>query len=197
MLRASDFPPNRKNQTAQAFRKFRDERRPPAARADPRVGAHDDGARVPRPSPQRSGLRRNGSRTPSCCRSLVSIMQLLRLDLLGSAVRSAHVANGKATAPERQMARATARRSPCAGDASATPTGPASGDSSIEAGSRRTERRPANEDDAAAVRHPRRERQLRRQHPRRRARTAARPPCHAEQERAEAPRGVARRLRLG
>ena len=24
MLRASDFPPNRKNQTAQAFRKFRD-----------------------------------------------------------------------------------------------------------------------------------------------------------------------------
>ncbi len=24
MLRASDFPPNKKNQTAQAFRKFRD-----------------------------------------------------------------------------------------------------------------------------------------------------------------------------
>ena len=58
MLRASDFPPNKKNQTAQAFRKFREGGGRSAAGADPRLGAHDDGARVPRPASARSGLCR-------------------------------------------------------------------------------------------------------------------------------------------
>ena len=49
MLRASDFPPNNKNQTAQAFRKFRETGGRSDHGADPGVGAHDDGARIPRP----------------------------------------------------------------------------------------------------------------------------------------------------
>ena len=85
MLRASDFPPNKKNQTAQAFRKFR-----------------DGGGRqllVPIPEWERmmtvrefhahhrgdAGLTQwlEGSKLLS---SLISIIHLLRLDLLGRPV---------------------------------------------------------------------------------------------------------------
>jgi len=85
MLRASDFPPNKKNQTAQAFRKFR-----------------DGGGRqllVPIPEWERmmtvreftahhrgdAGMTQwlEGSKPLS---SLISIIHLLRLDLLGRAV---------------------------------------------------------------------------------------------------------------
>ena len=69
MLRASDFPPNKKNQTAQAFRKFRDGGGRSASRADPRLGAHDDGARVPRPASPRPRLCRTGSKARSRCRA--------------------------------------------------------------------------------------------------------------------------------
>jgi hypothetical protein len=85
MLRASDFPPNRKNQTAQAFRKFR-----------------DSGGRqilVPIPEWERMITVRefyahhkndNGFRAwfegAKLSSSLISVIQLLRLDLLGRAL---------------------------------------------------------------------------------------------------------------
>jgi Txe/YoeB family toxin of Txe-Axe toxin-antitoxin module len=82
MLRASDFPPNRKNQTAQAFRKFR-----------------DNGGRqilVPIPEWERMmmvrefhGLHRrdpgfsNWFQDAKLLSNLISMIQLMRLDLLG------------------------------------------------------------------------------------------------------------------
>ena len=83
MLRASDFPPNRRTRPAQAFRKFR-----------------DGGGRqflVPIPEWERMMMvrefythHRNDPgfvalvrAAPSCCPSLLPLAQLLRLDLLG------------------------------------------------------------------------------------------------------------------
>ena len=95
MLRASDFPPNRKNQTAQAFRKFR-----------------DGGGRsllVPIPDWERMLMVRefhaHHRYDPGFARwfeqakllsGMIPIVQLLRLDLLGSpsGVISAPVSNG-------------------------------------------------------------------------------------------------------
>ncbi len=87
MLRASDFPPNKKNQTAQAFRKFRD--------------AGGRSVLVPIPEWERMmtvrefhAHHRNDPgfaqwfEKPSCCRALISVIQLLRLDLLGRTLPS-------------------------------------------------------------------------------------------------------------
>jgi len=112
MLRASDFPPNRKNQTAQAFRKFR-----------------DGGGRsllVPIPEWERMMTVRefhaHHRRDPGFDRwyeqakllsGLVSIVNLLRLDLLGRAPARAD------TSPFEQARAALVR--PSAGAAPATP----------------------------------------------------------------------------
>ena len=85
MLRASDFPPNRKNQTAQAFRKFR-----------------DGGGRsvlVPIPDWERMMMVRefhahhrndpgfeNWFKTAKLLSNVLAVIQLLRLDLLGRAL---------------------------------------------------------------------------------------------------------------
>ena len=85
MLRASDFPPNRKNQTAQAFRKFR-----------------DGGGRsvlVPIPDWERMIMVRefhahhrndpgfeNWFKSAKLLSNVLAIIQLLRLDLLGRAL---------------------------------------------------------------------------------------------------------------
>lgn len=92
MLRASDFPPNRKNQTAQAFRKFR-----------------DNGGRqilVPIPEWERMmtvrefhALHRRDPGFPNWFQdnkllsNLMSIIQLLRLDLLGKTLPRAVAAS--------------------------------------------------------------------------------------------------------
>ena len=91
MLRASDFPPNRKNQTAQAFRKFRD------------AGGRQ--ILVPIPEWERMMMVREfhthhrqdpgfagwlGS--TKLLSNLPAIIQLLRLDLLGT--RAAEVGGG-------------------------------------------------------------------------------------------------------
>ena len=87
MLRASDFPPNRKNQTAQAFRKFRE------------IGGRP--LLVPIPEWERMMTVREFAThhrqdpgfiawlgTPSCSRTCRPMIQLLRLDLLGAPCRS-------------------------------------------------------------------------------------------------------------
>ncbi len=104
MLRASDFPPNKKNQTAQAFRKFR-----------------DGGGRqllVPIPEWERMMTVREfhahhrsdagfdaWSENAKLLSNLITIIQLLRLDLLGRALpRSAKVAlDGDAVAIARDV----------------------------------------------------------------------------------------------
>jgi len=100
MLRASDFPPNRKNQTAQAFRKFRD------------AGGRQ--VLVPIPEWERMMMVRefhNHHRSDpgfdswfanaKLLSNLVSMIQLLRLDLLGrtlppTATGASKAANGRA-----------------------------------------------------------------------------------------------------
>lgn len=95
MLRASDFPPNKKNQTAQAYRKFRD--------------AGGRAILVPIPEWERMLAIRefhvhhrndpgfgNWFEKARLMSGLVSVMQLLRLDLLG---RSIPVARSSEAAP--------------------------------------------------------------------------------------------------
>ena len=84
--RVSDFPPNKQEPDGAGVPQVPRRRRPPAPRADPRVGAHDDGARVLHPSSQRPGLHAVVRAGRSCCPSLLSITHLLRLDLLGYGV---------------------------------------------------------------------------------------------------------------
>lgn len=98
MLRASDFPPNRKNQTAQAFRKFR-----------------DHGGRqilVPIPEWERMMMVREfhahhrhdpGFDTwfsdAKLLSNLITVFQLLRLDLLGRTLPRSVAAGAKADEP--------------------------------------------------------------------------------------------------
>ena len=97
MLRASDFPPNRKNQTAQAFRKFRD------------AGGRQ--ILVPIPEWERMMMVREfhthhrqdpgfagwlGS--AKLLSNLPAIIQLLRLDLLGRALPKSAAAEAEAAA---------------------------------------------------------------------------------------------------
>jgi GTPase SAR1 family protein len=89
MLRASDFPPNKKNQTAQAYRKFRD--------------AGGRAVMVPIPEWERMMAIRefhvhhrhdpgfaDWFEKVKLVTGLVSIMQLLRLDLLGRSIPLGH-----------------------------------------------------------------------------------------------------------
>ena len=89
MLRASDFPPNKKNQTAQAYRKFRD--------------AGGRAVMVPIPEWERMMAIRefhvhhrhdpgfaDWFEKVKLVTGLVSIMQLLRLDLLGRSIPVGH-----------------------------------------------------------------------------------------------------------
>ena len=82
MLRASDFPPNRKNQTAQAFRKFREDGgrqiMVPIAEWERMMMVREFHAHH-RHDPGFAGWF---EQTPSCSRTLSAIVQLLRLDLL-------------------------------------------------------------------------------------------------------------------
>jgi energy-coupling factor transporter ATP-binding protein EcfA2 len=106
MLRASDFPPNRKNQTAQAFRKFR-----------------DGGGRsilVPIPEWERMltvrefhSRHRNDEGFAAWCEQakllsgLVPMTQLLRLDLLGARVPRADAAIASEPVPATDLADVT------------------------------------------------------------------------------------------
>jgi hypothetical protein len=138
MLRASDFPPNRKNQTAQAFRKFR-----------------DAGGRqflVPIPEWERMMMVRefyNHHRNDpgfvawfanaKLLSRLVPMTQLLRLDLLGFGAPKgevAHVGNSKANGAGKATGKSNgAGEHHAQADASATAEMPQPrGDSSIEAG---------------------------------------------------------------
>lgn len=95
MLRASDFPPNKKNQTAQAFRKFRER--------------HGRSILVPIPDWERMMMVREfhaqQRHDPSFAdwfhrakllSAIPALAQLLRLDLLGHNVRTATVAEAPA-----------------------------------------------------------------------------------------------------
>lgn len=98
MLRASDFPPNRKNQTAQAFRKFR-----------------DNGGRqilVPIPEWERMMMVRefhahhrhdpgfdSWFSEAKLLSNLITVFQLLRLDLLGRTLPRAVAAGDRADEP--------------------------------------------------------------------------------------------------
>lgn len=98
MLRASDFPPNRKNQTAQAFRKFR-----------------DNGGRqilVPIPEWERMMMVRefhahhrhdpgfdNWFSDSKLLSNLITVFQLMRLDLLGRTLPRTVTGNANADEP--------------------------------------------------------------------------------------------------
>ncbi|MGI9386135.1 MAG: ATP-binding protein, partial [Methyloligellaceae bacterium] len=98
MLRASDFPPNKKNQTAQAYRKFRD--------------AGGRAVLVPIPEWERMLAIRefhmHHRNDPGfgdwfekvrLVSGLISVMQLLRLDLLGKTIPTPGAAKPAAAAP--------------------------------------------------------------------------------------------------
>jgi DNA helicase HerA-like ATPase len=103
MLRASDFPPNKKNQTAQAFRKFRD------------AGGRQ--ILVPIPEWERMitvrefhAHHRSDPGFPAwfenakLLSNLISIVQLLRLDLLGRGLPKVASKAASGTAPEFENA---------------------------------------------------------------------------------------------
>ncbi|HEU4377533.1 MAG TPA: DUF87 domain-containing protein [Hyphomicrobiaceae bacterium] len=119
MLRASDFPPNKKNQTAQAFRKFRE--------------AGGRSVLVPIPDWERMMTVRefhaqhrhdpgfaDWFQRAKLLSEILALVQLLRLDLLGR-----KVANGKVEAADQVAARGAAAgaRSATVPDWSTTPTG--------------------------------------------------------------------------
>jgi hypothetical protein len=119
MLRASDFPPNKKNQTAQAFRKFRE--------------AGGRSVLVPIPDWERMmtvrefhAQHRNDPgfadwfQRARLLSEILALVQLLRLDLFGR-----KVANGKAEAADRAVPRGEASGAQAATtpEWSTTPTG--------------------------------------------------------------------------
>lgn len=119
MLRASDFPPNKKNQTAQAYRKFRD--------------AGGRAILVPIPEWERMMAIRefhmHHRNDPGfgewfenvrLVSGLISVMQLLRLDLLGKTIPSTGAAK-PAAAPAPSAPAYTAPPAPAALDFEAAP----------------------------------------------------------------------------
>jgi len=148
MLRASDFPPNKKNQTAQAFRKFRDGggrqilvpipewERMMTVREFHAHHRHDPGFKA-------------WFETSKLLSALITVVQLLRLDLLGrplprhgtgaaadGAARSGGVTMigaGRAVGPDPVVAGAAAAPAaePAGGVGTAPPTSPAANDDDL------------------------------------------------------------------
>ena len=158
-----------------------------AAGADPRLGAHDDGARVPRPASARSRASPTGSSAPSCCRTCRRWSSCCGSTCSGRSRASRRRCAGGAWSHESARRWLMARSAAAAAGRAARCRLDRLGHRA--ACRRRTEGRPA------AVRAARRGRRRRRQHPGR-PRAAVQQEHHAQQGRAEAPRRRARRLRL-
>ncbi len=193
MLRASDFPPNGKNQTAQAMRKFRESGGRQIIVPIPdweRIMTIREFHAHHRHDPGFTGWFEDAR----LLSSILVVIQLLRLDLLGRSLpRAAKDDVAPAAAGSVPAADATIIATAAGGQEMAAPAQPwasawSDGDSRALTGERRR---------TAAVSHPRREWKLGREHSGRPRERRPQQADHAQQGCTQAARGRARRLGFG